>query len=475
MDTIDKYFDLFWTNPELINRIFSETIRTRDLYCDLFYQSAKSQTIILEDNNVSRASSSFDSGVGIRVVEDDRTGYSFTENLDEKLISGAAKSAAAIAKSSKKKKPLSVKYGHTAKNDFYPSSKLWEDVSLVDQIKFIRDINDTVFKKDRRVIKVQISLSYESSCILFAASDGTIAWDFQPLFSLRISCTAEYNSKRETNSYSISGRYGGEHLFKMDTDSIASEIVRRTVLLFDSVRPEPGEQEVVLAAGSSGILLHESIGHGLEADFNRKGISIFSDRINKKIAEPFVTIIDDATIPHSRGSVNVDDEGITGQKTILVEKGILKGFMHDRISAKHFKTEPTGNGRRESFRYPPLPRMRTTYMLPGPHTKDEIIKSIKKGILAESFTNGQVMIGAGDFTFYVKSGYLIENGRLTRPVKDINLIGNGPDVLSKITMVGDDLEIDNSTWTCGKDGQDVPVSLGHPTIKVSSITVGSAV
>ena len=475
MNTLNEYFDFFHTNPELINRIFSETTGSGNLYCDMFYQSAKSQTIMLEDNNVSRASSSFESGVGIRVVDDDRTGYSFTENLDEKLIFGAARNASAIAKSTKTLKPLSVKFTNPEKNDFYPSSKLWEDISLTDQIKFLSDLNEAIFKKDNRIIKVQISLSNESSYILFAGSDGTISRDFQPLFSLRISCTAEQAGRRETNRYGFSGRYGGEYLFQMNINGIASETVRRTVLLFDSVRPEPGEQEVVLAAGSSGILLHESIGHGLEADFNRKGISVFSDMINKKIAAPFVTIADDGTIPHSRGSVNVDDEGIPGQKTILVDKGVLRTFMHDRISAKHFKTAPTGNGRRESFRYPPLPRMRTTYMLPGPHTKEEIIKSIKKGILAESFTNGQVMIGAGDFTFYVKSGYLIENGRLTRPVKDINLIGNGPDVLSKINMVGNDLEIDSSTWTCGKDGQDVPVSLGHPTIKVSSITVGSAV
>ncbi len=230
--------------------------------------------------------------------------------------------------------------------------------------------------------------------------------------------------------------------------------------------------EVVLAAGGSGILLHEAIGHGMEADFNRKEISIFSDKINKPVAEKFVSIVDDGTNPNMRGSINIDDEANDSQKTFLVEDGILKSYLHDRISAKYYKVEPTGSGRRESFRYAPMPRMRNTYMLPGPHTKEEIIKSVKKGLYTKSFTNGQVFIGAGDFTFYVKSGFLIENGELTKPVKDINIIGNGPEVLENIVMVADDFEMDQGGWICGKNGQSVPVSLGLPTVKVSKITVG---
>jgi TldD protein len=230
--------------------------------------------------------------------------------------------------------------------------------------------------------------------------------------------------------------------------------------------------EVVLAAGSSGILLHEAIGHGMEADFNRKGVSIFADKINKPVAENFVSIVDDGTLPNLRGSINIDDEGNDTEKTYLVENGILKTYLHDRISARYYNVKPTGSGRRESFRHSPLPRMRSTYMQPGPHTKEEIIKSIKKGIYAKDFTNGQVFIGAGDFTFYVKSGNIIENGKLGRPIKDVNIIGNGPDVLRDIVMVADDFKMDDSTWSCGKDGQTVPVSLGLPTVKVSKITVG---
>jgi TldD protein len=230
--------------------------------------------------------------------------------------------------------------------------------------------------------------------------------------------------------------------------------------------------EVVLAAGTSGILLHEAIGHGMEADFNRKKISIFSDKLNKPVAEKFVSIVDDGTNLNLRGSINIDDEGNDTEKTYLVKNGILRSYLHDRISAQYYKVSPTGNGRRESFRFEPQPRMRNTYMLPGPHKKEEIISSVKKGLYAESFSNGQVSIGAGDFTFYVKSGYLIEDGKLTKPVKDVNIIGNGPEVLRNIVMVGDDLKISAESGTCGKGGQSVPVGLGLPTVKVSKIVVG---
>jgi TldD protein len=242
--------------------------------------------------------------------------------------------------------------------------------------------------------------------------------------------------------------------------------------LFEAVKPEAGEMEVVLAPGSSGILLHEAIGHGMEADFNRKKISTFADKMNKPVAEKFVNIVDDGTIPNLRGTINVDDEGNDSQKTVLVENGILNSYLHDHISAQYYKVEPTGNGRRESFRFNPVPRMRNTFMPAGPHDPEEIIRSVKKGIYTEEFSNGQVSIGAGDFTFYVKTGYLIEDGKKTRPIKDVNVIGNGPEVLRRITMVGNDLKFDEGLWTCGKDGQGMPNQMGLPTVKVSAMTVG---
>jgi TldD protein len=250
------------------------------------------------------------------------------------------------------------------------------------------------------------------------------------------------------------------------------EAVFRTTILFEAVQAPAGEMPVVLAAGSSGILLHEAIGHGMEADFNRKGISIYSDKIGKLVAKPFVNIVDEGTQEAARGAINVDDEGNAADKTMLVQDGVLTTYLHDTISAKHYGVKPTGNGRRESYQHAPMPRMRSTYMLPGPHKKDEIIASVKKGIYCTNFSNGQVQIGAGDFTFYVKNGYLIEDGKLTRPIKDVNIIGNGPKALEQIDMVSDDLVIDEGGWTCGKDGQSVPVSQGIPTVRVASLTVG---
>jgi len=270
----------------------------------------------------------------------------------------------------------------------------------------------------------------------------------------------------------VARREGVEYFSDELIDRFAMEAVHRTTILIEAVKPEAGEMPVVLAAGSSGILLHEAIGHGMEGDFNRKNESIYADKIGKRIAEPIVTIVDDGTNPYEFGSINIDDEANESRRTVLVQDGIFETYMHDRISANFYGVAPTGSGRRQDFRTPPLPRMRNTCMLPGPHTKEEIISSVRSGVYCESFTNGEVRIGPGDFTFYVALGYLIEDGHLTAPVKDINLIGNGPDVLTKVTMVADDFAMSENAWTCGKSGQGVSVSMGQPTCLVSSITVG---
>ncbi|MBP1678918.1 MAG: TldD protein, part of TldE/TldD proteolytic complex, partial [Bacteroidetes bacterium] len=283
---------------------------------------------------------------------------------------------------------------------------------------------------------------------------------------------AEKDGRRERAGWNFGGRRSLSYFTPAVVEELSKTAVARAVVLFEAVQPPAGEMPVVLGPGVTGILLHEAIGHGMEADFNRKSISIFSDKINKPVAEKFVSIVDDGTNPNVRGSINVDDEGNDSEKTFLVENGILRSYLHDRISAGHYGVKSTGSGRRQSFRFAPMPRMRNTYMLPGPHAREEIIGSVKKGLYAESFTNGQVFIGAGDFTFYVKSGNLIEDGKLTRPVKDVNIIGNGPKVLKDIVMVADDFKMDDGGWTCGKNGQGVPVSLGLPTVKVSKITVG---
>jgi TldD protein len=282
----------------------------------------------------------------------------------------------------------------------------------------------------------------------------------------------EEHGRIENSTVARSYRMGYEFLTTTLVDELASEAVEETSLLFKAIKPKAGEMEVVMGGGRSGILLHEAMGHSFEADFNRKKTSIFTDKMGKKISEGFITIVDDGTLPNNRGSLNVDDEGILTEKTILVRNGILTSYIHDRISARYYNVKPTGNGRRQDFRNIPIPRMRSTYMENGPHKREEIISSVKNGIYVDNFSNGQVNIGPGDFTFFVKFGYLIENGRFTSPIKDINIIGNGPQALADITMVADDLKISNSTWVCGKDGQGVPVTMGLPTVKIRKLNVG---
>jgi TldD protein len=408
--------------------------------------------------------------VGIRVLKGDQTGYSYTEDLSLKSMKLAAQTAAEIANDTRQIPPQ--KFSPGKKGDYYPLQKSWESAEIDNKIGFLEKVNEMIYQKDSRIIKATLSFYDESSYILIATSDGVLQTDYQPMTGFNVNCIAEQNNRRESNHYGLSVRDDILFFTPERLEELAHESVRYTVQLFDAVKPEPGEMEVVLAAGSSGILLHEAIGHGMEADFNRKNVSIFADKLGKRVANDFVSIVDDGTNPHLRGSINVDDEGNPVERTVLVENGILKSYLHDRISAKFYGVKPTGNGRRESFKSSPMPRMRNTYMLAGPHKKEEIIQSVRKGILAETFSNGQVFIGAGDFTFYVKSGYLIENGKITRPIKDVNLIGNGPKVLENIVMVADDPEMAKGSWTCGKNGQGVPVSQGLPTVKVSSITVG---
>ncbi len=302
--------------------------------------------------------------------------------------------------------------------------------------------------------------------------DGRLVQDWRPMTLAFLRCTAEQGEVRETGTYNIAGRAGRELLDDAAQERLVSEAVARTLFALDAGPPPAGEMPVVLARGPSAILLHEAIGHGMEADFNRKRTSIYCDRMGRRIASEHVTIVDDGTIPHSRGAINVDDEGNEVERTVLVERGILRSYLHDEISARHYGVRPTGSGRRQGFRHPPIPRMRATIMLDGPHDPEEIIRSVKRGLYCESFANGQVHIGGGDFSFYMRQGWLIEDGRLTRPVKDANIIGNGPKALEKVDMVGNDMVIDEGGWTCGKDGQSVPVSQGMPTVRVASLVVG---
>jgi TldD protein len=464
------YFGAFGVDEALLREGLSAALSKGAERADLYFEHRVSTWVALEDGEVNRAYTSVDLGVGVRAVRGDQTGYGYTEELTTDAIRRAGQTAAAIASGPARPAPAAFRVSELPQR--YPAKLPWKDVTTAQRLPLLTRLNERALAADKRVEKVKISLGDEYGAILIVDSEGRVFEDLSPMTNLYMTCTAEHKGRRESNGYNVAGRTGFELYTDERLDRIVREAVARTVVLFDATPAPLGEMPVVLAAGASGILLHEAIGHGMEADFNRKNTSIYADKVGKPIASELVSIIDDGTVEHARGTINVDDEGNAPERTVLVDRGVLATYMHDAISARHYKVKPTGSGRRESFRHAPMPRMRSTYMLAGPHDDDEIIRSVKKGIYCSNFTNGQVEIGAGDFTFYVKNGFLIENGKLTRPVTDVNLIGNGPKVLERVDMVGKKMEFDEGGWTCGKNGQSVPVSLGMPTVRVSEITVG---
>jgi TldD protein len=465
------YFARFGVTERMIAETLTTALSRGGDHADVYFQHRIGSDLGLEDGAVNRAYASVELGVGVRVLKGDQTGYGYTEDLSLPALVECARTAAAIADGPARAAPARL-HVSGALPDRYPLRRPWDEVRPEEKLPLVAALNERAFAADPRIRKVNVFLRDEAGAILMADSSGRIVEDSQPMTLLYVSVLAEQGGRREQNGYNVAGRAGFEFYTPERLDRVVREAVARTAILFEAGPPPAGEMPVVLAAGSSGILLHEAIGHGMEADFNRKGVSIYADKIGKPIAKPFVNIVDDAANPGARGAINVDDEGNAAGTTRLVEGGVLATYLHDSISARHYGVEPTGNGRRESYRHPPLPRMRSTYMLPGPHRTEEIIRSVKRGIYCVNFSNGQVNIGAGDFTFYVKNGWLIEDGKLTRPVKDVNIIGNGPKALEQVDMVSDDLAIDEGGWTCGKDGQSVPVSQGLPTVRVASMTVG---
>ena len=450
-------------------------------YADIFCENTNISSMVLQDGKVSQAQQVCLYGAGIRAVRGTETGYAYTMDLSQEALMKAArfagKAASPLPLWGSASKPLNIfcnealpqrgqlPVGSGAIGELATEGREGADL-------FLLRVEDKARSLDSSVIKVKAYVSQRMQEVQFAASDGTAFHDFRPRTSLSVNIVMERGGQTQMGFASRMLQMGEEFFTNELIDEVVGEAIQRTDFLFSASQIEGGEMPVVMAAGSSGILLHEAIGHAFEADFIRTGDSIFTGKLGKEICHPSISIVDDGTLPNDTGMLRFDDEGIPGQRTVLVENGRLNSYLYDRISARHFGVKPTGNGRRESFRCMPIPRMRSTYMLTGEAKEEDIIRSVRRGIYAQSFTNGQVQIGAGDFTFFMKTGYLIENGKLTRPLRDLNIIGNGPEALRRISMVGDNLRIDHSASMCGKEGQKVAVSQGLPTVLIDKLIVG---
>jgi TldD protein len=466
------YFEReFGVNDALCRKVLAEALAKGGDFADLYFEHTISNYLILEDGKVNRAASDIALGVGIRTVKGDQVGYGFTQELGEKPMLAAAATAATIA--SGVGRDLGGRFTSLKLADYYPLETLFTAVPVESKLPLVQTVNDRCFALSPLVVKVNASFHDQQKRILIVTSDGVKAEDLQPRIYLAATAVAEKNGKRERAGWNFGGRRDISFFTPAIIEELAKTAVERALILFDAVQPPAGEMPVVLGPGVTGVLLHEAIGHGMEADFNRKKISTYCTMIGKKVAEPFVTIVDDGTVPNLLGSINVDDEGTPGQKTVLVDRGILTSFLHDRISARSYGVKPTGNGRRQSYQYYPIPRMRNTYMEAGPAALADVIKAAGKGIYVQDVSNGQVKIGEGDFAFFVSQGRIIENGKLGAPIKDVNIMGNGPKMLASTTMVADDFEFNRGgTGACGKDGQAAPCGFGQPTCLIKSLTVG---
>jgi TldD protein len=469
------YLDLFRVDQPLLDALVQEGLRSGGSYCDLYFENTTYGSLLLRDGAVTSGGSHQDFGVGVRVLSGEKTGYAYSESTARADMMACARAAAQITDAPVEVNPFGTANPRRGEPnpaaDRYPMQQAWREMPMSGFLPFLQKLEGDVRRRDTRIVKIIANLAFQVTDVLMYNSARELKWDTRPMGSVSLSVVFQQQGRTENKSTSRSFRCGAEMLTDALIGEMAAEVVRGIDERFAARRPKGGQMPVVMGAGASGILLHEAMGHAFEADFNRKGTSIFSDRMGQQICAKGIQILDDGTLPGNRGSLNYDDEGVPGQKTYMVEDGVLTSYLHDRISAAHYGVRPTGNGRRESFRYAPLPRMRATYMESGGAKAGDLIAQVRKGIFVDEFSNGQVQIGEGDFTFYVKSGFLIEDGRLTAPVKDINIIGNGPAALADIQGVADDLVIDPGAWTCGKE-QSVPVSCGIPTVLVGKLTVG---
>ena len=451
--------------------LIEEALSTGGDYADLFFEYRALGSLSYEDGITKTATRGVSMGLGVRVRHGDATGYAHVEDLELDAMKRAARTAAQVARAGGSHQQ-SVATQVQPLPQRYQLDRLTLDVAGSEKRALLERASQAAHAVDPAIIKVEAGFVEELREILLYTSLGQFCHDVQPLIRFGVRAIAERSGRRESGRSGGGGRMTLGYFDAKSPEFHGREAARQALVLLDA-RPAPaGQLEVVLAPGDSGILLHEAVGHGLEADFNRKRTSNYTDQIGKPVASPLCTVVDDATVLQSRGSINVDDEGNAPSKSVLIEDGVLRGYLHDRQSASFFKAQPTGNGRRESFASVPLPRMTNTVLLAGPHDPEEILKSVKYGVFAKAFGGGQVDISNGDFVFALTESYLIEEGRITAPLKGANLVGNGPETLRQVVMLGNDVQLSDGSWTCGKDGQSVPVGVGCPTMKLSRITVG---
>ncbi len=456
---------------QTLNRIVDRNVD----FADLYFQSSQHESWMLEDGIVKEGSYNIEQGVGVRAITGEKTGFAYSDDISAMAITKAADAAKGIA--------LANQNGSVKAFSTVSHTKIFDGIdplgslSQEQKINLMHEVEAHARAADKRVSQVIVSLSGVYEKVLVAATDGTYATDIRPLVRLNCSVLVEDNGKRERGSSGGGARTDYSYFFEAEGGKArylhyAEEAVRQALVNLVAIAAPAGTFPVVLGAGWPGVLLHEAVGHGLEGDFNRKGSSAFSGLVGEQVASELCTIVDDGTLANRRGSLNIDDEGTPAKYNVLIEKGILKGYMQDKHNAKLMGVEPTGNGRRESYAHLPMPRMTNTYMLPGEHDPKDIIKSVKKGIYAPNFAGGQVDITSGKFVFTSAEAYLIEDGEITSPVKGATLIGSGPESMKKVSMVGNDLSLDAGVGVCGKDGQSVPVGVGQPTLKIDEMTIG---
>ncbi|MBV2134461.1 metalloprotease TldD [Pseudomonas sp. MAP12] len=453
--------------PALLGELAGPGIDAADLY----FQSQVSESWMLEDGIVKEGSFHLDQGVGVRAQSGEKTGFAYSNSIEEHALRQAIGAARSIARAGQQGRVHTPAVQVPLR--LYGADNPLEVLSRAEKVELLKRIDQATRALDPRISRVTVSLAGVWEQVLVAATDGSLGADVRPLVRFNVSVIVEHNGRRERGAHGGGGRtdyrYFLEHDRAMD---YAREAVRQALLNLEAIPAPAGSMPVVLGNGWSGVLLHEAVGHGLESDFNRKGSSAYSGRVGQSVASSLCTIVDDGTLPGRRGSLSLDDEGTPTQCTTLIENGVLKGYMQDKLNARLMGVRPTGNGRRESYAHLPMPRMTNTYMLAGQSEPEEIIRSVKRGLYCASLGGGQVDITSGKFVFSTSEAYLIEDGRITAPVKGATLIGNGPEAMSRVSMVGNDLALDSGVGTCGKDGQSVPVGVGQPTLKIEAITVG---